>query len=60
MPNKEITYKSWKYRNAINEFRDYLLFRLLTKEIRNNDDLYNEYSYLIKKYEEHFQLDDLQ
>lgn len=56
----EVTFKAWKYKKAIDEFRDYLIYMSLSKDVRNNDDLYKAYCKLIIKYEEHFEFSEVQ
>lgn len=49
----------YKYRKDIQEFRDYLIYQSLSKRIRDNDPLYNEYIKMLAKFEELFGLNDL-
>ena len=46
------TYKVWELKRQINEFRDYMIYRSLSKNIRENDKLSDEYLHLVLKYEE--------
>ena len=56
----EVTFKAWRYKKAIDEFRDYLLYMSLRPEVRQNDQLYKELCRLIIKYEEHFEFSEVQ
>lgn len=55
----EQTIKAWKYRKFILEFKDYLLFMLCSKRIRQDEKLYKEYCKLLSKYEEYFNSYDI-
>ena len=52
------TYKVWELKRQINEFRDYMIYRSLSKKIRENDKLSDEYLHLVLKYEELFKLNE--
>ena len=52
------TYKVWELKRQINEFRDYMIYRSLSKNIRENDKLSDEYLQLVLKYEELFKLSE--
>lgn len=51
-------YKVWELKRQINEFRDYMIYRSLSKQIRENDKLSDEYLHLVLKYEELFKLNE--
>lgn len=52
---QEVTsYNVRKLKKMINEFREFLMFRCLCRDVVRNDSLYKEYIYLLKKYEEFY------
>lgn len=52
---QELTpYNTWKLKRMIKEFREFLMFRCLSRDVVRDDRLYKEYIYLLKKYEEFY------
>lgn len=48
------SYNVRKLKKMISEFREFLMFRCLSRDVVRNDTLYKEYIYLLKKYEEFY------
>lgn len=54
MSEEYTTYNVRKLKKMINEFREFLMFKCLSRDVVRDDRVYKTYIYILKKYEEFY------